>query len=43
MSDRFDSIEESERVWLDAKRRSAARRSWSGKPVLAGPSIEWMR
>jgi hypothetical protein len=28
VSNRFDSIEDSERVWLDAKRRSAARRSW---------------
>jgi hypothetical protein len=28
VSDRFDSIDETERLWLETKRRSAARRSW---------------
>ena len=44
MSDRFDSIEESERVWLDAKRRSAARRSWLliGALVLIAVFLAWL-
>ena len=44
MSDRFDSIEESERVWLDAKRRSAARRSWLliGALVLVAVFLAWL-
>jgi hypothetical protein len=44
VSDRFDSIEESERVWLDAKRRSAARRSWLliGALVLVAVFLAWL-
>jgi hypothetical protein len=44
LSDRFDSIEESERVWLDAKRRSAARRSWLliGALVLVAVFFAWL-
>jgi hypothetical protein len=44
VSDRFDSIEESERVWLDAKRRSAARRSWLliGALVLIAVFLAWL-
>jgi hypothetical protein len=44
VSDRFDSIEESERVWLDEKRRSAARRSWLliGALVLVAVFLAWL-
>jgi hypothetical protein len=44
VSNRFDSIEESERVWLDAKRRSAARRSWIliGVLVLVAIFLAWL-
>jgi hypothetical protein len=44
VSNRFDSIEESERVWLDAKRRSAARRSWLliGALVLVAVFLAWL-
>jgi len=44
VSDRFDSIEDSERVWLDAKRRSAARRSWLliGALVLIAVFLAWL-
>jgi hypothetical protein len=44
VSNRFDSIEESERVWLDAKRRSAARRSWLliGVLVLIAIFLAWL-
>ncbi len=44
MSNRFDSIEDSERVWLDAKRRSAARRSWVliGALVLIALFLAWL-
>jgi hypothetical protein len=44
VSNRFDSIEESERVWLDAKRRSAARRSWIliGVLVLVAVFLAWL-
>ena len=44
MSNRFDSIEDSERVWLDAKRRSAARRSWLliGTLVLIALFLAWL-
>jgi hypothetical protein len=44
LSDRFDSIEESERVWLDRQRRSAARRSWLliGALVLVAIFLAWL-
>jgi hypothetical protein len=44
VSDRFDSIEESERVWLDRQRRSAARRSWLliGALVLVAIFLAWL-
>jgi hypothetical protein len=44
VSNRFDSIEDSERVWLDAKRRSAARRSWLliGMLVLIALFLAWL-
>jgi hypothetical protein len=44
VSNRFDSIEDSERVWLDAKRRSAARRSWLliGALVLIAVFLAWL-
>jgi hypothetical protein len=44
VSNRFDSIEDSERVWLDAKRRSAARRSWVliGALVLIALFLAWL-
>jgi hypothetical protein len=44
VSNRFDSIEDSERVWLDAKRRSAARRSWLliGLLVLVAVFLAWL-
>jgi hypothetical protein len=44
VSNRFDSIEESERVWLDAQRRSAARRSWLliGALVVVAVFLAWL-
>jgi hypothetical protein len=44
VSHRFDSIDESERVWLDRKRRSAARRSWLliGLLVLVAIFLAWL-
>ena len=44
MSNRFDSIEDRERVWLDAKSRSAARRSWLliGALVLVALFLAWL-
>ena len=44
VSDRFDSIDESERLWLDEKRRSAARRSWVliGLLVLIALFLAWL-
>jgi hypothetical protein len=44
VSDRFDHLEESEREWLRASRRSAARRSWLliGALVLAAIFLAWL-
>jgi hypothetical protein len=44
VSHRFDSIDESERVWLDRKRRTAARRSWLliGLLVLVAIFLAWL-
>ena len=44
MSDRFDHLEDSEREWLRASRRSAARRSWLliGVLVLASLFLAWL-
>ena len=39
MSDRFDHLEDSEREWLRASRRSAARRSWLLIVVLVVAAI----
>ena len=44
MSDRFDHLEDSEREWLRASRRSAARRSWLliGVLVVAAIVLAWL-
>jgi len=44
VSDRFDHLEESEREWLRASRRSAARRSWLliGILVVAAIVLAWL-
>jgi hypothetical protein len=44
VSDRFDHLEESEREWLRASRRSAARRSWLliGALVLVAIFLAWL-
>ena len=44
MSDRFDHLEDSEREWLRASRRSAARRSWLliGVLVVAAVILAWL-
>jgi hypothetical protein len=44
VSDRFDHLEESEREWLRASRRSAARRSWLliGVLVLIAIFLAWL-
>jgi hypothetical protein len=44
VSDRFDHLEESEREWLRASRRSAARRSWLliGGLVLVAIFLAWL-
>ena len=44
MSHRFDHLDESEREWLRASRRSAARRSWLliGVLVLAAILLTWL-
>jgi hypothetical protein len=44
VSDRFDHLEESEREWLRASRRNAARRSWLliGVLVVAAIFLAWL-
>ena len=44
MSDRFDHLDDSEREWLRASRRSAARRSWLliGVLVLVAIFLAWL-
>ena len=44
MSDRFDHLEDSEREWLRASRRSAARRTWLliGVLVVAAVILAWL-
>ena len=44
MSDRFDHLEDNEREWLRASRRTAARRSWLliGVLVLAAIFLAWL-
>ena len=44
MSDRFDHLDDNEREWLRASRRSAARRSWLliGVLVLAAIVLAWL-
>jgi hypothetical protein len=44
VSDRFDHLEESEREWLRASRRSAARRSWLliGALVVVALVLAWL-
>jgi hypothetical protein len=44
VSDRFDHLEDSEREWLRASRRSAARRSWLliGVLVVAAILLAWL-
>jgi hypothetical protein len=44
VSDRFDHLEDSEREWLRASRRSAARRSWLliGVLVIAAIFLAWL-
>ena len=44
MSDQFDHLDDSEREWLRASRRSAARRSWLliGLLVVAAIILAWL-
>jgi hypothetical protein len=44
VSDRFDHLEDSEREWLRASRRSAARRSWLliGALVVVAVVLAWL-
>ena len=44
MSDRFDHLEDNEREWLRASRRSAARRSWLliGALVVVAIFLAWL-
>ena len=44
MSDRFDHLDDNEREWLRASRRSAARRSWLliGVLVVAALFLAWL-
>ena len=44
MSDRFDHLDDSEREWLRASRRSAARRSWLliGALVVVALFLAWL-
>ena len=44
MSDRFDHLDDSEREWLRASRRSAARKSWLliGVLVVAAIVLAWL-
>jgi hypothetical protein len=44
VSDRFDHLEDNEREWLRASRRSAARRSWLliGVLVVAAIFVAWL-
>ena len=44
MSDRYDHLEDSEREWLRASRRSAARRSWLliGVLVVVAIILAWL-
>jgi hypothetical protein len=44
VSDRFDHLEDSEREWLRASRRSAARRTWLliGVLVVAAIILAWL-